>query len=213
MAVGSRLVAAVVLAGLTSVVAGCGGDEPSDLPSPLPEGSPPAPASPAVSLSPEDARAAQEILAAFDEYMAVYIELSTAGAPGGSEETLARLEGVPIAGEVMVALRFDLLAENYEAGRATTGEVTWTAHVTEVDWDFSPETNPDVTYPMAYLRVCFDESDWVMVDVETGEVVEGPRGRYVSEVTARWVDPETEPNQTASEGWYIIRREDTGAPC
>lgn len=213
MAVGSRLVAAVVLAGLTSVVAGCGGDEPSDLPSPLPEGSPPAPASPAVSLSPEDARAAQEILAAFDEYMTAYIELSTAGVPGGSEETLARLDQAPISGPAVIQLMDELLTGNYQAGRATAGELTWTAEVVEIDWEFSPPMSPEATFPLVTLHVCFDESSWTIIDKETGEVLDGPRGRYRSEVYARWIDPESDPNLIGREGWYVIERNDGTEPC
>lgn len=213
MAVRSRSVVAVVLAGLVSVVAGCGGDEPSDLPSPLPVESVPAPASPAVSLSPEDAQAAEEILAAFDEYMAAYIELSTAGAPGGSEETLARLEDVPVAGPAEFYLTDDLLTGNFQAGRVAAGTVTWTAQVVDIDWEFSPPLDPEVTFPLATLHVCFDESDWTTVNVETREVVEGPRGRYISKVTARWMDPESDPNLTSREGWYIIEREDGTAAC
>lgn len=208
---GPRLVAVVALAGLVSVVAGCGRAGAPD--PPPPSVAPSSPAVPEVSLSPEDAEAAEEILAAFDEYMAAYIELSRRGVSGDSEEALERLEDVPVAGDVALALRYHLLTPNQEAGRATAGELTWVAAVMSIHWDFTPPLGGGVTVPLATLQVCFDESNWTTVDADSGEVVEGPRGRYRSTVTAVRLDPEMSDGGVPGEGWYINSRTDVNEPC
>ena len=146
---GPRLVAVVALAGLVSVVAGCGR---AGAPDPPPSVAPSSPAVPEVSLSPEDAEAAEEILAAFDEYMAAYIELSRRGVSGDSEEALERLEDVPVAGDVALALRYHLLTPNQEAGRATAGELTWVAAVMSIHWDVTPPLGGGVTVPLATCK-------------------------------------------------------------
>ena len=98
------------------VLAGCGGEESSDLPSPQPQQPPPSVASPTVSLSPEDAAAAEEILAAVDGYFEGLVELSKEGVPGGTEETMARLEELPALGMPLIELRDDILNANFRQG-------------------------------------------------------------------------------------------------
>lgn len=212
MAVGTRLVATVVLAGLISTAAAaCGGDGEPD-PSPSPPASTAPPALPTVSLSPEDAEAAEEILAAFDEYMTAYVELSREGVDGQSEEAIARLEDVPVVGEVRLGLQHNHLTENHQQGRVTSGEITWTAAVTRIHWDFASPLQPDVTMPLATVQVCFDESGWRTVDAETGEVVVEPRGRYLSTVQAVRLDP-GQDGSVPAEGWYISSRNDLYESC
>ena len=209
MKVASRWAAATV--GVVTLLAGCGGEEPSDLPSPLPPESAPPPASPAVALSPEDAAAAEEILAALDAYLEGLVELSKEGVPGGTEETLARIDELPISGQVTLHLMDELLTPNYLAGRATAGELTWTAEVVEIDWEFSYPHNPDVVFPHAVLRVCLDETQWSTIDIATGQVVDGPGSRHLATVTAAW--RETDNEVPIEPGWYIVTREDSTEPC
>lgn len=202
-------VAAAITLALAS--AACG-DDSGDLPPPpatSPADSTPAPTS---TLSPRDAEAAQAILAAFDNYMEALIELSTAGVPGGTEETQARLEEVPVSSDARDELAFDLLNENFLADHATEGTIDWTTDVIEIDWENTFPANPDEVIPEATLRVCFDETDWTTTDKETGEVVEGPGGRYLSTVTVTWRNedptrPELEPR------WEVTVREDGDEPC
>ena len=202
----SRWAAATV--GVVTLLAGCGGEEPSDLPSPLPPESAPPPASPAAALSPEDAAAAEEILAALDAYLEGLVELSKEGVPGGTEETLARIDELPISGLVTAHLMDEVLTPNYLAGRATAGELTWTAQVTEIDWGHD---GSDDVYPSATLRVCLDETQWTTIDAATGQVVEGPGSRYLSTMIAEWEEP-TE-SLPIDPGWYIVLREDSTEPC
>lgn len=191
--------------------AACGSDDGEDLPppaSPLPSEAP----SPTTALDPEDAEAAEEILAAFDSYMEALIELSTEGVPGGTEETEARLEEVHVSGEAYDKLAFDLLTENFLAGYATSGTITWNAEVLEIDWEHTFPTNPDRAVPLATLDVCFDETRWTTVDRETDEAVDGPGERYRSTVTVTWRDedpdrPEREPR------WQVSFREDRSERC
>ena len=86
---------------------------------------------PAPSLSPEDAAAAEEILASLDTYLEGLVELSKEGVPGGTDETMARLEELPVRGLAFLHLRDDILNANFHEGRATAGTLTWTAEVTE----------------------------------------------------------------------------------
>jgi hypothetical protein len=198
-------------AALGAGVAACADSGGDDLPPPA---SPPPSAAPtpATTLDPEDAAAAEEILAAFDSYMEALIELSTEGVPGGTEETEARLEEVPVGGDVRDELAFELLNENYLAGRATAGTIDWDAAVLEIDWEHTFEHSPDEVVPLATLRVCVDETNWITIDKETEEIVDGPGGRYLSAVTATWRDedpdrPEQEPR------WQVAFREDGTERC
>ena len=95
--------------GAITLLASCGGEEPSDLPSPQPPQSTPPAASPAPSLSPEDAAAAEEILASLDTYLEGLVELSKEGVPGGTDETMARLEELPVSGQAYFHLQDDIL--------------------------------------------------------------------------------------------------------
>lgn len=212
MAQWSRLIAAGVLVGTVSVVAGCGGQESPELPSPAPSEPATPPASPTVSLSPRDAEAAEEILAAFDAYMAAYIELSREGAPGGSQETLARLEDVPVVGPAAFQLTDDVLARNHQAGAVTQGSITWSAEVVEIDWDFTSPRDPERALPVATLRVCFDETNWTTVEADTGQVISGPGERHLSTVTAHWLEAGTD-GVIGTSGWYINDRQDSSEPC
>lgn len=202
-------VAAAIALALAS--AACG-DDSGDLPPP--PATPPADGTPTPTstLSPRDAEAAQEILAAFDNYMEALIELSTAGVPGGTEETLDRLEDVHVGGEAFDELAFDLLTANAMAGHSTDGTITWEARVTKIDWENTPEFRPEKVVPQATLRVCFDETDWTTIDKETGEVVDGPRGRYLSTVMVTWRDED--PDRPEREArWQVAFREDGSEPC
>ena len=197
--------------GAITLLASCGGEEPSDLPSPQPPQSTPPAASPAPSLSPEDAAAAEEILASLDTYLEGLVELSKEGVPGGTDETLARLEELPISGPVAVHLMYDLLTANFLEGRATAGTLAWTAEVVEIDWG-SPNLNgSDQVDPSATLRVCLDETEWTTVDRATGEVVDGPGSRHLSDITAKWKEPTD--GLPIAPGWYIVTREDSTEPC
>ena len=104
--------------GAITLLASCGGEEPSDLPSPQPPQSTPPAASPAPSLSPEDAAAAEEILASLDTYLEGLVELSKEGVPGGTDETMARLEELPVTGPAYFHLRDDILTANYREGQS-----------------------------------------------------------------------------------------------
>lgn len=209
MRVTSRLAAAAL--GVLTLAAGCGGQEPADLPSPQPLESTPPPASPSTSLSPEDAAAAEEILAALDAYLEGLVELSQEGVPGGSDETLARIDDLPVHGGVVLHLMDELLTPNYLAGRATAGELAWTAEVTEIDWEYSAPNDPDDVFPYATLRVCLDETRWTTIDRETGQVVEGPGTRHLSTMGAAWL--ETSDGVPIEPGWYIVTRRDSSEPC
>lgn len=202
----SRWAAATV--GVITLLAGCGGEEPSDLPSPLPPESAPPPASPAAALSPEDAAAAEEILAALDAYLEGLVELSKEGVPGGTEETMARLEELPVRGLAYFHLQDDILTANYLEGRAATGTLTWTAEVVAIDRN---QDGLDDVRPSATLRVCLNETEWGTIDKASGQVVEEGGVRYLSTMIAEWLEPTeyfpTEP------GWYIVLREDSTEPC
>jgi hypothetical protein len=139
------------------------------------------------------------------------VELSKEGVPGGTDETLARIDALPITGLVTAHLMDELLTPNYRAGRTTAGELTWTAEVVGIDWEFSYEHNPDNVFPHATLRVCIDETEWITVDAATGQVVDGPGARHLSTVTARWREP-TE-DLFIEPGWYIVTRDDSTEPC
>lgn len=197
--------------GAITLLASCGGEEPSDLPSPQPPQSTPPAASPAPSLSPEDAAAAEEILASLDAYLEGLVELSKEGVPGGTDETMARLEELPVRGLAFLHLRDDILNANFHEGRATAGTLTWTAEVVEIDWEFSYPHNPDFVFPRAVLKVCLDETQWTTVDKETGQVVDGPGSRYLSVITTAWED--TSDGVPIEPGWYIVTHEDSTEPC
>lgn len=207
-----RPVVAVVAAIALAFASAACGDDSGDLPPPpatSPADSTPAPTS---TLSPRDAEAAQEILAAFDNYMEALIELSTAGVPGGTEETQARLEDVPVSSEAYFELADEVLTRNAMAGHATSGTITWEAEVTQIDWENTFPANPEDVIPEATVRACVDETGWTTIDKETGEVVDGPGGRYLSIVTVTWsgedpTRPELEPR------WEITVRDDQDEPC
>jgi hypothetical protein len=202
---------ALTIGGLIVSATACAEDEGDDLPHPAPP--PPAGAlPPTTSLDPKDAAAAEEILAAFDGYMEALIELSTEGVPGGTGETLARLEDVHVGGEVHDELAFDLLNANYLAGRATAGTVTWNAALLEIDWNHRFDQRPDEPVPLATLRVCYDETRWTMIDKATGEAVDGPGKRYLSTVTVTWrgEDPDRPDREPR---WQVAFREDSSEPC
>jgi hypothetical protein len=191
--------------------AACANDNGDELPppaSPPPSGTP----SPTTSLDPRDAAAAEEILAAFGSYMEALIELSTEGVPGGTEETTDRLEEVHVSSEAYDELAYDVLNENFLAGQATAGTITWDATVLEIDWENAFPANPDVAVPEATLQACLDETNWTTVDVETGETVDGPGGRYLSTVTATWRHGDPQRPELMPR-WEITVREDGTEPC
>jgi hypothetical protein len=191
--------------------AACAGDDGDDLPPPAspPRSGTPSPTTP---LDPRDAAASDEILAAFDSYMEALIELSIEGVPGGTEETLDRLEDVHVSGEAFNELAFGLLTANAMAGHATAGRITWEAKVLEIDWDHTFDQRPDEPVPLATVGVCFDETNWTTIDQETGEVVDGPGARYSSTVTVAWHDEDPDrPEQEAR--WEVAFREDEAEPC
>lgn len=208
-----RPATALLVGVVVGAAAGCGGGGSAELPLPVSPGPQAPPASPVSELDPTDEAEVEGILAAFDDYMQVLIELSNAGVPGGTEESIARLNQTPVTGKAADDLMFDLLTENFMAGRATVGAPSWTAEVVGIDWEFSYPHNPDLVFPLATLSVCFDDSDWTTVEVESGEVVEGPGGRYLSTVTAEWADAEDSDGLIAESGWYINQRTDGTDPC
>ena len=208
----SRLAAALAAALVAAGLAACGDDGPDDrLPATPPPLQSPTPES-GTELDPADAEAAEEILAAFDAYMEAMIELSTAGVLGGIPETEEYLRSVPVFGPLLLELQYELLTPNHQAGLATAGTIEWSAEVIEIDWEHRYEFRPDSVVPAATLRVCFDESNWITIDKETREVVDGPGARYLSNVTAHWSDED--PDLPGREpGWNITSREDGSEPC
>lgn len=203
--------AVTTAAGLITMLAACGSDDLSDLPSPQLREPVPSVVSPAVSLSPNDAAAAEEILAALDAYFEGLIELSKEGVPGGTNETIARLEELPLSGPAFFQLRDEILTANFRQGRATAGTLTWSAEVVEIDWEFSYEQGADDVFPHATLQVRIDETSWTAIDKSTGEVVDGPGSKHLSRITAMWKEPTKEI--PIKPGWYIITREDSSEPC
>lgn len=83
----------MVLAGLVSTAAACGGGAAPG-PSPSPVESTPPPRAGGVAVV-GHAEAAEEILGAFDAYLTAHVELSRDGVDRTEEDTIARLEGLP----------------------------------------------------------------------------------------------------------------------
>jgi len=166
-----------------------------------------------VSLSPEDAAEAEQILAVFDEYMTVYVELAKTGASGDRDEALARLDKTPVAGLAEVSPHHDVLESNHEDGVVARRRAGLVRPAGERELEVPASFDPVNVTPLATIRVCVDETNWSRVDVETGDVVSGPGGRYLPTVAAVWVDAETSEGDEEEPGWYVNSREDGLGPC
>ncbi len=204
-----RLAAALAAALVAAGLAACGDDGPDDrLPATPPPLQSPTPES-GTELNPADAEAAEEILAAFDAYMKALIDLSTerASTAGLAE----RLHEARITHELFDDVFF-AIGENHIAGVIAEGAPTWTVDVMEIDWDHAFEHQPETVIPAATLRVCFDDSNWIKLEQDSGEVVDGPGGRYLSTVTARLIEPDDDLTDE-EPAWYIAARVDSSDPC
>ncbi|QSB13274.1 hypothetical protein JQS43_16765 [Natronosporangium hydrolyticum] len=203
----------IALAAAATVVlaaaAACG-DEDLDLPPPPASPAPTTDNTPESNLDPADAADAEEILAAFDSYMEGYVELTQEGVLGGTDETMDRLEEIHVAAEAFDELAFEILTPNAQAGHATSGTLGWEAQVREIDWEHSFEYSDDVI-PRAIIDACIDETDWTTIEVDSGEVVDGPGSRYTSEIWVTWWEADEYSEQ--EDRWHVSFRYDDDAPC
>lgn len=169
---------------------------PGESPGPAPE------ISPTPGLSPAEAAAAAEILAVYEGFRELEIELygdPDAATAGLTESITPRLRAYlqpplldSVGNEVVSMYHFDL---------ARVGRPSWEPAVAEVRLDDDPR-------PSATVRDCFDATEWSFVDAATGdpiayddlpwEVSPAPE-RQVWELTAVFYD-DLDP-----EGWRIER--------
>lgn len=199
----------ISLAALTLVItagAACSSDDGDDLPPP-----PASPAdgqaspSPAETLDPRDAEAWDEIQARFDGFMETWIKWAAEGIPGGLQDpAIAELNEYAEA-----FLRDDAAAEltqELRNGQRRTGRPEWRdTQLLELDWD---RTVQELVVPEAVFEVCVDDSDWLVVDAETGEPVPAElSGPHVWTITAWWV----EEREFGPDGWALSQREVDGS--
>lgn len=137
------------------------------------------PARPEVSLSPEDAAEAEQILAVFDEYMTVYVELAKTGASGDRDEALARLDKTPVAGLAEVSPHHDVLESNHEDGVVARRRAGLVRPAGERELEVPASFDPVKRHtPRDDSRVC-----------RRDQLVEGGRGDRRRGQRARWPLP------------------------
>jgi hypothetical protein len=198
----TRLVKVAI--GLIAVLVGTGacGDGGDDLPAaPDTPADTPATSPPTATLDARDAGAWQEIQARFDAFMETWIKWSAEGSPGGfvdpATAELHEYADIFLWDEVVAQL--DREASD---GQLRTGRPEWRdSRLIEIDWDHEIQ---DRLVPEAIFEVCVDDSNWTLVDAETGEPVAGDRGGpHLWWVTASWV----EDQESGPDGWGLTQRE------
>jgi hypothetical protein len=199
--------------GLTLALAACSnasGDSGDDPPS-LPPSAPAATQAPAqtIELTPEEEQAVEEAKAKFDEFMEAYVYEATTGEP------LDTGAGPVIGGHPLEHAEFPLrqeiqieLVENYDEGHVAKGDLRWTFLGVE-DVDLDRMVN-DKNVPAVWLRYCIDQTDWQMVNAETGDPVTEPGDRQIAVFRAIWYDDD---GGARTARWLIAEREWTGEPC
>jgi hypothetical protein len=199
----------MTVAGLISVLvasAACGDDD--DLPPPA---SPPpadgaATSPPAPTLDARDAEAWEEIQTKFDGFMETWIKWAAEGSPGGFEDpAIAELNEY-----ADILLRDEVGAEliqDSRDGRRRTGRPVWSeARPLEFDWDREVQ---DQVVPEAIFEVCVDDTEWIVVDADSGEPIGGEQAaQQLWTVTAWWA----EQRDFGPEGWALAQRE-IGGSC
>lgn len=194
-------------------------DDGSDLPPPPspvdePAGSP--------TLAPTfDARtieAWQELQARFDELMETWIRWAAEGSPGGfvdpSTVELGRYVVDLFLSDVTVEL-----ADHARNGQVRDGRPVWRdAQLLDLDWDRMAQfEGEEVNRPLATFDVCVDDSDWVVVDADTGEPATGePGGAHVWTVQASLGEQRDEQGlPTEEDEWRFFERDthDRSRPC
>jgi hypothetical protein len=163
-------VLAVVVA--MSTLTGCGNSGDGATP-PATSSSPLAPSAPP-SPTPSDpaALAEQRALAAYDAMWATYDQAGRAPEANPDDERLASY-----AGGRALELLSEGLRSMLDQGLVIEGEVVLNPEVVEL--------SPAATPTEARIEDCGDSSNWLSVDVETGEVTDDPRGRQLVIATVR----------------------------
>jgi hypothetical protein len=188
-------------------MAACGNDG-DDLPPPPPPTangaattSPPAP-----TLDARDAEAWEEIRAKFDGFMETWIKWAAEGRPGGFVDP-ATAELNEHAQLFLLDEAVAQLTEEARDGQLRMGRLEWRdAQLVSMDWDREVQ---DRVVPEAIFEVCVDDSEWVVVDAETGEPVGvEPSGPQLWTITAWWA----EEREFGTDGWAPSQRE-VGGSC
>lgn len=199
----------IIVSGLIAVLiidaAACGNDD--DLPpAPSPANNGAATSPPAPTLDARDAEAWEEIQAKFDGFMETWIKWAAAGRPRGFDD--------PVTGEFNEYAEFQIrdqaiaqLDQETRDGQRRTGRPVWLdARLMGIDWDRKVQ---DLVVPEAMFGVCVDDTQWRVVDAESGEPAGvQPAGRELWTITAWWA----EERDFGTAGWALSQR-DVGGSC
>jgi hypothetical protein len=208
--IGHTRVVTVVI-GLCVVVAGVTAcDQGDDLPPPPPDApvDSPSPPAPTQSLDARDAEAWQEIQARFDSFMETWIKWSAEGAPGGFVDP-ATAELHEYADVFLWDEAVAQLGQEADNGQVRTGRPEWRdANLIGIDWEREIQ---DLVVPEAVFQICVDDSEWVVVDTDSGEPTPAePGGPQMWRLTAWWI----EDREFGPDGWAMVQREvDRSQPC
>ena len=200
----------VLLTAVGLTLTACGSDRGDDLPPP-PASAPASSQDPAetIALTPEEEQAVEEAQAKFDEFMNAYVHEATTGEPFDTPA------GPVIGGHPLEHAEFPLyqevqaeFVEYYDEGHVAKGDLRWTfLGVEEVDLDLMVN---DKNVPAVWLRYCIDQTDWQMINAETGDPVTEPGDRQIAVFEAIWYD---DADGARAEGWRIAERQWTGESC
>jgi hypothetical protein len=182
-------------AGLTA----CGNDDADSLPPPA---DPPATSDQSaeeISLTPEEEQAVEEAEEVFISFIDAYVEVMA------TNEVLETDAGSVLGGRALQYLTSPLygevqqeIATNYQSGHINDGSLTATRLAVE-DVNLDQGDAPQVT-----LRYCFDETQWKIVDQESGETVSDPGNRYSSTIVVTF----TIHGTSSSPSWLVSDRTD-----
>ncbi|MET7879843.1 hypothetical protein ABZS52_23290 [Micromonospora profundi] len=147
---------------LTVGLTGCGNDKPAVAPSPA---STPFSAATSMAVNGEDAEARAAALAAYQNYVRMYVTASNKG------DYNAKLDKF-VADPALLTVRQDLLIK-FQQGLVTKGQPVSAPAVSKIDTSQRPFT--------AEVEDCFDTGRWDVVSKKTGKSVRttGQATRYV----------------------------------
>ncbi|HEY8473983.1 MAG TPA: hypothetical protein VIL37_15290 [Natronosporangium sp.] len=183
----------------------CGNDG-DDLPPPAEAPNPATTSPPEPTLDERDAAAWEEIQTKFDGFMETWIKWSAEGRPRSFED--------PVTADFNEYSEFQArdhaigqLDQETRDGQIRTGEPTWfDPRLLGIDWDRKVQ---DLVVPEAVFEICVDDSQWIVVDAESGEPAGvQPLGRRLWTVRAWWA----EEREFGTDGWALSQLE-VGGSC
>ncbi len=179
------------------LVAGCGGDEEDRLP---PASSPQVGVSPTPTMDPLDASALA--------FVEIYVQAAVA-AKVNSDVTGESLEG--LIEPTWLDMFTGNIAADLEQNRRYEGTI-------DIVWAEVAERELDGPIPQLLVDACLDASNFLPVDVDTGELNgEDPRQSPSRHVVRIWLYPLEDGGWQAGRanwpGWFYGEREEYAEPC